>query len=250
MATFSISNMAKRAGISVRTLHHYDRIGLLVPSVRAVNGYRFYSASDLERLQDILFYRALGCSLKHISMLVSERSDQRRALLLQQRSEIEQHIRRLQAMKAQLDETLNEQEQEMNTENRLNALGGFDPDQYEDEVKERWEQTSAFAESTRRTQNYTKDDRARYKIAFAELSEAMANVMAKGFSASSPEAIDIVERMRLQIDTWFYPCSREHHAQLGDMYFADERFAKTYNDVRAGLAQFIRDAAQSNLEKN
>lgn len=78
--------------------------------------------------------------------------------------------------------------------------------------------------------------------------------MARGLAADDQAVLEVVEKMRMMIDTWFYPCSRQMHANLGEMYVQDERFTETYEKIRPGMAQFMRDATAANhfaeMEKN
>jgi DNA-binding transcriptional MerR regulator len=247
---YVIGDIAKIAHVSVRTLHHYDKIGLLKPSSRALSGYRFYTDLDLETLHDILFYRALGFSLKRISEVLNEDGQQRIPLLQEQKKLLDEHISRLENMRTQLTETLLTEENKMDTKSKYDALGGFDPDQYEGEVKERWGESDAYKESSKRTKKYSKDDWARYKAEADALNEKMIGVMNAGENADSVSAIKVVEEMRLQIDAWFYPCSRQMHAQLGEMYIQDPRFMETYETMQEGMAKFMQSATAANFEKH
>lgn len=250
MKEYTVSQAAQEANVSVRTLHHYDQIDLLSPSSRAANGYRYYTEADLSRLYDILFYRALGLSLKQIAQVLQDASEDRHALLILQRQQLDEHIERLQRMRRQLIDTLEKEEQVMAKDKKFDVLEGFDPDQYEDEVKEKWGQTDAYKESARRTKQYSKDDWARYKQEANNLNEQMAALMDDGHYPDSAEALAVVEKMRLQIDTWFYPCSRAMHAQLGEMYVMDARFTETYEKIHTGMAEFMKAATAANFKKH
>ncbi|EAR09225.1 MerR family transcriptional regulator [Reinekea blandensis] len=250
MTTYTISQAAQASGISVRTLHHYDAIQLLVPSRRSDNGYRRYTEADLNRLADILFYRALGFSLKQIDRVLKDQTDHRVTLLREQKQRIDEHIARLQAMREQLVINLEQEENTMKTKDMFNALNGFDPDQYEEEVQQRWGGTDAYKESAQRTKHYDKEDWARYQRDADALNQNMATLIQNGYAATSDEAVAVVEQMRQLIDTWFYPCSRAMHAQLGEMYVMDERFSASYDNLQPGLARFIMQATAANLAKN
>lgn len=245
----TIGQLAKQAGISVRTLHHYDDIGLLKPSVRADNAYRFYSEHDERRLHDVLFFRALGFSLQEISQLLNVSEDDRHQLLLTQREQLDDHISRLQAMQIQLQETLTRQEnQAMDSGNKFDVFDGFDPDQHAEEAKTRWGSSDAYKQSAKRTQSYSKQDWARYKSEAEQLTQDMAALMGEGLEADSTQVLALIEKTRLHINHWFYDCSREMHANLGEMYVTDERFRASYEKIRPGLAAFVRDAAVANLQ--
>jgi len=244
----TIGQLAKQARISVRTLHHYDDIGLLKPSVRADNAYRFYSEYDERRLHDILFFRALGFSLQEISQLLDLSKDDRRQLLLTQREQLDKQLHRLQGMRIQLGKILtNQEELDMSIENKFDVFEGFDPDQHAEEVEQRWGNSDPYKQSAQRTRNYSKQDWARYKSESEQLMEEMAGLMDDGLEPGSEKVLEVIEKMRLQISQWFYDCSRRMHASLGEMYVSDERFEASYEKTRSGMAVFVRDAARANL---
>jgi len=120
----------------------------------------------------------------------------------------------------------------------------FDPSQYEDEVKERWGDTDAYKESARRAKSYSKEDWKAIKDEGDQIVEDFARLFAEGKEPGDPEVLAVVERHRLSIDQRFYPCSKEMHANLGQMYIADPRFTEFYDKHAEGLAQFVCDATQ------
>ena len=250
MKELTIGAVAKAANISVRTLRHYDAIGLLKPASRTESGYRYYTEADLETLHDILTYRALGMALSEISKMLTEPSSGRLSMLSSQKTLIDEHIARLINMRAEIEITLKNEEAGMTMDNRFSALDGFDPDQYEEEAKERWGQTDAYKESAKRTKNYSKEDWARYKAEQDRLNKAMAELVRQQVSPDDQKATNLAESLRLLIDQWFYPCSREMHAQLGDMYVMDARFEKTYEDIYPGLAEYMKRAIDANLNRS
>jgi DNA-binding transcriptional MerR regulator len=249
--------------ISIRTLRYYDEIGLLHPSHRADNGYRFYSDSNSQRLHNILFYRALGFSLVEIKQLLKASARDRQQLLLQQREQLRVHMARLERMQIQLDEALsaqervkslhsaeNREEKEMKQENRFDVFDGFDPDRHSAEAEEKWGSADAYTESARRTKSYSDLDWKRHRSGSDQLNQEMKKLMEEGCQADSGQAQDVAEKVRLLIDQWFYPCSKEMHANLAEMYVTDERFLATNDKVQSGLAAFIRNAARANMENS
>jgi DNA-binding transcriptional MerR regulator len=246
----SIGEVAKKTQLSVRTLRHYDQIGLLSPSIRGANSYRYYTEHDLNRLYDILFYRALGFSLAKIEHVLSSKPEVRSTLLHSQMVLLDEHIERLLSIKQKLANTLNDERNNMNSHKSFAALNGFDPDEYEAETQQLWGTSAAYKESANRTNQYSESDWARYKKEFNELNEAMAELIRQEFEPNSAQALEVVEKMRMQLDSWFYPCSRQMHAQLGEMYVADLRFTQTYDQVQAGLAQFIMQSSAANFAIN
>jgi len=138
----------------------------------------------------------------------------------------------------------------MSKEDLSGVFGDFDASEYEDEVRERWGETDAYKESMRRTALYTKGDWERFKAEAAEINAEIVALMQEGVPAEDPRAMDAVERARLQIEEWFYPCSREMHANLGMMYVADPRFTATYEKIHPGMAQYVCDATQANAKRD
>jgi DNA-binding transcriptional MerR regulator len=238
------------AGVSVRTLHHYDALGLVVPSSRSRTGYRRYSQRDLERLQEVLVYKQLGFGLDEIAGLLDDPGHDRRAALLRQRDLLAQQAERLAAVRALVDRTLTTLDGGT-TMTGTDMFDGLDPVEWNErtygaEVRERWGDTDAYRESTRRTSQYGPDDWAQVQAQSEAIEAGLAALLAEGVPAEDPRAMDLAEQHRLQIDRWFYPCSHEMHAGLGDMYVADERFAAHYDERAAGLAGYVRDAILAN----
>ena len=255
--SYSVGEVSKVAGVTVRTLHHYDEIGLLRPSGRSPSGYRQYAEGDLERLQEVLFFRELGFGLEEIAGLVEIPTFNRAQILGRQRQLIQGQIERLetmaQAVEAALQafeegRTMDQEEMfgTLNKEEMVEVFGDFDPTRYEDEVRDRWGETEAYAESSKRTARYSKDDWKRMKDEADLINRRLADLFAAGTGAEAEESMEAAEQHRLHIDRWFYPCSHEMHAGLGDMYVLDPRFTKFWDDYQPGLAAFVRDAFLAN----
>lgn len=244
----SVGKVAELASVSVRTLHHYDEVGLLSPSARSDAGYRLYDDADLARLQQILFYRELGFPLDDIGKIMSDPEFDRRDALLEQRRMLERKGRHIGAMLEAIDRALDASQKGivMNKEEMFEVFGDFDPAEYEDEVKERWGDTDAYKESNRRTSRYTKQDWERIKAEGTAQMERMIALFDEGASPEDPRSMDVAEEARLSIDRNFYPCSPEMHVHLGEMYVADPRFTKFYDQHREGLAQWFCDAITAN----
>ena len=149
----TVGEVAELAGVTVRTLHHYDELGLLSPSERSGAGYRLYSHDDLERLQEILIWRQLGFSLVEIVSLLDDPGHDRLAALERQRELVGREIDRLGALAAAVDAAIDAQKNGTVIE-EASMFEGFDPTEYEDEARERWGDTEAYQESARRTARY------------------------------------------------------------------------------------------------
>jgi DNA-binding transcriptional MerR regulator len=242
--TYTVGDLASLAHVSVRTLHHYDAIGLLSPSERTAAGYRLYRHDDLEQLQQILLYRELDFPLDAIGRLLLDPRFDRRAALAAQREQLAGRARRMTTILAAIDAALDalSKGEPMRDADMFEVFGDFDPNEYEAEVKERWGDTDAYAESARRTTRYTKDDWKAIKAESGAVTDELAARLAAGASPTDPDVQALVDRHREVIDRWFYPCSIEMQVNLGEMYVADPRFAATYERVQPGLAVFLRDA--------
>ena len=249
--SWSVGELARLAGITVRTLHHYDRIGLLPASARSSAGYRGYDQADLARLQRILAYRELGFSLEDIARLLDDPNSDPLAQLRRQHDLVLERMERLAQIAAVLERTMEAHTMgiKLTAEEMLEVFGEHDPTRYANEVQDRWGDTDAYRQSTRRTSSYTKDDWIRIKAEQEAAGARLAAAMAAGRPADSPEAMDAAEEHRLVIDRYFYDLSREMHVGLGQMYLADPRFTRTYEDVAPGLAQYVHDAIVANAAR-
>jgi DNA-binding transcriptional MerR regulator len=249
--SWSVGQVARLAGVTVRTLHHYDRIGLLHPGTRTSAGYRGYGEADLARLQRILAYRELGFALEDIGRLLDDPSSDPVAQLRHQHDLVLERMERLAQIAAVLERTMEAHAMgiRLTAEEMLEVFGEHDPTQYADEVQERWGDTDAYQQSTRRTATYSKEDWIRIKAEQEATGTRFAEVMAAGLPADSTEAMDAAEEHRLLIDRYFYDLSREMHVHLGEMYLADPRFTKVYEDQAPGLAQYVHDAIVANSRR-
>ena len=249
--SWSVGAVARLAGVTVRALHHYDRIGLLRPSVRSGAGYRGYDQADLARLQRVLAYRELGFSLEDIGRLLDDPDSDPVAQLRQQHELVLERMERLAQIAAVLERTMEAHTMgiKLTAEEMLEVFGEHDPTQYADEVQERWGDTDAYQQSTRRTSSYTKDDWIRIKAEQEAAGARFAELMAAGLPADGPEAMAAAEEHRLLINRYFYDLSREAHVGLAEMYVTDPRFTKNYEDVAPGLAQYVHDAILANAAR-
>lgn len=249
--TFTVSQVARMAHVTVRTLHHYDEIGLLVPSQRTGKGYRQYTERDLERLQQILLFKELGFALEAIAVLIDEPAAERRAALLARREKLKVEQRKAAAVLRAIETAIHALDGGLKMDERklFEGFDEFEHAQYADEARERWGHTDAYRESQRRARSYSKEDWSRIKAEGAAITNELAALLAQGHASSDPEARNLAERHRLHIDRWFYPCSYEMHAALGDMYVADPRFTETYERMGAGLAKYVRDAIHANAAR-
>lgn len=126
-------------------------------------------------------------------------------------------------------------------------MNDFDQSRHEGEAQERWGDTQAYQESSRRTKKYGDDDWARINARQETIEAGLAEAMAAGAPSDGERATDLAEEARLHIDRWFYPCSHAMHAGLADMSTADERFKAHYEDRAEGLAEYVAGAIRANV---
>jgi DNA-binding transcriptional MerR regulator len=245
---YTVGKVARLAGVTVRTLHHYDEIGLLSPSERSGTGYRRYDDADLERLQQILYYRELGFSLEEIAAILDEPGADSVAHLRRQHELLTARIKRMQEMVNAIEFAMEARKVgiSLSPEERFEVFGEFNPDEYAEEAEQRWGNTDAYRESARRTSGYTKADWARIKEESEDWGRRLAALMDSGLPADSPAAGELAEEHRAHISRWFYECSYEIQTGLADMYIADPRFTATYEKIKPGMAQYLYDAIHAN----
>jgi DNA-binding transcriptional MerR regulator len=242
---FTVGELAKLTGVTVRTLHHYDELGLVRPSQRTAAGYRLYDDADVLRLHEVLLFRELGLPLDEIAKAI-ESAKNRDDVLRRHREVLHQKRARLDAMIAAVEQRLtNTTGEAMSAEDVKQLFDGFDPSQYEEEVKQRWGETDAYKESARRTRGYKKEDWARYQQEAKAIDDELIALMRAGKPVTDAAVQAGVEKHRLLIDRWFYPCSVEMHRSLGAMYVADPRFAANLDANAPGYAQFLSEAITS-----
>jgi MerR family transcriptional regulator, thiopeptide resistance regulator len=250
--SYSVGQVAGFAGVTVRTLHHYDAIGLLAPGGRSHAGHRRYSEADLDRLQQILFYRELGFPLDEVAVLLDDPDADPRAHLRRQHDLLTARIERLRRMAAAVENAMEARRMGigLTPEERFEVFGDKDPEQYADEAEQRWGGTAAYAGSQRRAARYTKDDWKRLQAESDDWSARYSALMADGEPPAGEHAMDLAEEHRRHIGRWFYTCPYEMHRCLGGMYVSDERFKAFYDSVRPGLAEHLRDAITANADRH
>jgi len=247
----NVGEVAALAGVTVRTLHHYDGIGLLSPSGRTAAGYRQYSPADLDRLHQVLLYRELGFPLEEVATLLDDPSADPEAHLRRQHALLRDRLERTSAMVAAVEKEMEARAMgiSLTPEERFEVFGDHDPAQYEAEVEERWGETEAYAQSKRKTAAYSKEDWLRIKAEGEDVERRFAEALQAGVPADSPQAMDIAEEHRQQITRNFYDCPPDMHAGLGRMYVEDERFTAHYEQRAPGLAQYVSTAVQANAAR-
>jgi DNA-binding transcriptional MerR regulator len=251
MTTWTVGQVADVFGVTVRTLHHYDEIGLLTPSERSRAGYRLYTDDDLTRLQQIVVYRRLEMPLDEIATLLDSDEDAV-AHLRRQREAVMTRLDELADIVVAIDRAL---EREMSnepatTEDLKELFGDGFKDEYQQEAQDRWGDTDAWKQSAARTKGYTKADWAEVKAEMDAVNAAFVAALTSGEPPTSEAAMDAAEQHRRHIHDRFYDIGHDFHRGLADMYVADPRFTKTYEDIAPGLAAYVRDAIHANADRH
>ncbi len=242
----TVGEVARLSGVTVRTLHHYDEIGLLRATGRSHGGYRLYADDDVDRLRAILTYRELGLGLNEIADAI-DRPAARSAVLREARRRIDERITRLTAIAESLDRAITADKEgiTMTPEEKLSVFGDFDPSEYEREAEERWGGTDAYAQSAARTAGYSARDWETIKAEADAIYATFADLARRSAPPDGPEAVEAVDAHREHLSRWFYECTPEIHAGLGQMYVADERFRSTIDRHGEGTAGYISQAIAS-----
>ncbi len=251
VSSWSVGEVARLAGITVRTLHHYDRIGLLRPAIRSAAGYRGYDEGDLARLQRILAYRELGLGLDDIAQALDDPGDDAIGRLRERYRQVREQMERLARIAAVLERTMEAHAMgiRLTAEEMLEVFGEHDPTEYAPESRERWGDTDAYRQSARRTSAHTKQDWLRIRAEQAAVEQRLADVMTADRPADGPEAMDAAEQHRLLIERYFYDCPSAMHLGLAEMYLADPRFTQYYEQRSAGLARYLAAAMVANAAR-
>jgi len=235
-----IKEFAVLSGVSVRTLHYYDEIGLLKPCfVDRENGYRFYDEHSLERMQEILFYRELDFPLKTIrEILTSPNYDKQKAL--------EEQKRLLTLKKERLERLIKALGQAEKGETIMSAFDNREYEnarlQYENEAKEKWGSTDAYKESKAKTAAYSKDKWNSVLEGMNGIFDEFALCVKNGDSADSQTAQTLVKKLQDYVTANFYKCTNEILAGLAQMHVCDERFKNNIDKSGEGTAEFVSKA--------
>ena len=231
-----IKEFAEQIGVSVRTLHYYDEIGLLKPSeVDVQNGYRFYDERSLERMQEILFYRELDFSLKTIAQILSSPDYDKQQALTRQRKLLFAKKERLERLIDALD-SMEKGEGFMKPNNEYEDL----KNKYAEEVRQRWGSTDAYKESQQRNTDFSQA-----ASLLDAVFEEFAELDRSGTSPDDEAAKIQVEKLQRCITDNFYTCTNEILAGLGQMYAADVRFKNNIDKHGEGTAEFVSQCIKS-----
>lgn len=233
--------IAELTGVSVRTLHHYDEIGLLRPKRNEMNGYREYSERDLDLLQQILLFKACGFSLAKIQKILCNPSFDRSAAFLLQRKSLLYEKQRIETMLETLDNSMKAAKGEI-IMNQKDMFNGFDmsDNPYEEEARKLWGDETVD-NSTAYIKGLSSQEQEKISDGLDGLFTGLAEI--RGEAPGSDIAQQAIARMYEHFNKNFgYHYSLEAFAALGQMYVDDIRFTKNIDKYGEGLSQFLADA--------
>jgi DNA-binding transcriptional MerR regulator len=238
----TVHEIAELCGVSVRTLHYYDEIDLLRPSRVTDAGYRLYDDAAASRLQQILFFRELDFPLKSIAGILDSPAFDRQEAFVNHKRLLELKRDRLNRLIRLVEENL---KGESNMSTREFDMGEIDAarKQYAEEVKSRWGDTSAYAESIAKAKGYGPEDWDRIQRESDAIWDRFARLLGEGASVSGEDARAAVRAWQQHLTTYYYQCTREILAGLGEMYTADARFTQNLDGrYGQGVAVYASEA--------
>ncbi len=237
---YTVQQLADLAGVTVRTLHHYDEIGLLKPE-RAGNNYRSYGEAELLRLQQILFYRELEVPLEQIAAIIDAPGFDMKKALAEHRAELSKKQLRLAGLLGTIDKTLLKLsgKKDLSDDELFEAFWEKHETEYAPEAKARFGHTDAWKQSQERTKHLTKEDFKRMAKEADIFMKALAALIDRGPEDAEVQAM--IARHYKSLET-FYDPSPELYRGLSEMYMNDPRFRATYEKYDARMPEFMRDA--------
>ncbi|MCX4808146.1 MerR family transcriptional regulator [Streptomyces sp. NBC_01214] len=249
---YTVGQVSAFAGVTVRTLHHYDKAGLLSPGDRSRAGYRRYDDADLARLQQILFYRELGFPLDAIAEILANPQASALEHLRTRQRQLTEEITRLQRLAEVAERAIEVQQTgvSLTPEERFEVFGevAFDLT-YATDAQAKWRDSNGHREAMARASAHTKED---WRRLMAEAAAWRADLLAAhddGDPADGERAMDIAEEHRLHVSRWFTPCPPQMHRRIADDFAADPRaFALVVppSQQRPGLAAYLARAVRAN----
>jgi MerR family transcriptional regulator, thiopeptide resistance regulator len=253
--SYSVGQVSAFAGVTVRTLHHYDRAGLLSPRGRSGAGYRLYSDADLARLQQILFYRELGFSLDEIADILKDPQANALEYLQARLRQLSEEIGRLQRLTEVAEQAIEVQQTgvALTPEERFEVFGEISFDlSYATEAQLKWQHSEGQRESMARAAAHSKED---WRQLMGEAAAWRAELLAafdEGEPYDGERAMDLAEEHRLHIARWFTTCPPDMHRRIADDFATDPRaFALVVpaSQQRPGLAAYLCKAVHANAAR-
>ncbi|OFS24573.1 MerR family transcriptional regulator [Brevibacterium sp. HMSC07C04] len=242
---FSVGEVARQFGITVRTLHHWEELGLVSPSARSRSNYRIYTRADLETIQQIMIYRATGMRLTAVKDVLNSGTDhiahlrRQREILTSQMQQTEEMLRAIDRLIAKETSTVKPSLNEIGE-----ILGEARFAEHHAQAEETYGDTDDWSISQQRTAAWSHDDWAANKSRFDAVEAKLAEAVRRNVSVCSAEAADLAAQHR-EVLSEFFPVTPAKHYLISRSYIADEDFAKHYEDRQPGLARWLADAIEA-----
>ncbi len=238
---YTVRQLAKLAGVTVRTLHHYDAAWLLKPARVEKNGYRQYGEDELLRLQQILFFRELDFPLDEIRRILASPHFDMRTALRDHRKLVEIRKKRLTALIATIDRTIDKltDQKPMADEELYENFMTDEEKAYAKEARERWGDSLPWKQSQKKMKRMTKTEMDQLKEDGTRFTKELATASEEGATSERMQAL--IAKHYDSLRMWYEP-NLEMYRGLANMYVDDARFTKYYDDVKPGLAIIMRDA--------
>ena len=239
---YTVKQLSDLAGVTIRTLHYYDEIGLLKPSSYGENGYRYYGDESLLRLQQILFYRELDLPLEQVKQIMGSPDFDLMSALESHKEELRKRIAQMERLIATVDDTILHLKgrKEMSKRQFFEAFSDEQQAEYEKEAMQMYDPATVKA-ANKKWKNYTAAEKQRIGDEGNAVYEHLLLAMPKG--ASSPEAQAGVERWRRHLEYFWVP-NDDQLLGLVDRYNIDPRFKANFDKIDPKLAEFMRDAVK------
>lgn len=243
---YTVQRLSSLAGISTRTLRYYDEIGILKPARINSSGYRIYGQAEVDKLQQILFYRELGVSLDGIRDIVSEPSFDGASALKEHRERLLEKRAQIDILIANVDKTIavTEGRTKMADKERFEGFKQKMIDEnekkYGKEIREKYGKDTV-EKSNAKVMNMTQEEYDRAASLAIQITETLAKAFATGDPASelAQKAADLHKQW---LSLYWNQYSKEAHAGIAQMYVDDPRFTAYYDEKQPGTAAFLRDA--------
>ncbi|ODT78856.1 MAG: MerR family transcriptional regulator [Pelagibacterium sp. SCN 64-44] len=251
MKTYSVNQLARLAGVSVRTLHHYDEIGLLKPAFTGENRYRYYGEEELLRLQQILIHRELDIPLGEIGAILDAPGFDRLETLQKQRERLEEQAKRFAGMVRTIDRTIARLKGERKMKNEDLYSGIVSPQkqaEYEAWLVEKYgpEIHDHIAVSRHKLDKLTEADRAALMRELEGIEQGLAEGLRQGIPPQAASLDPLLARHRDWISAmWNRPAPLEAYAGLADTYLAHPDFIARYEQIEPGFAQYLATAMKA-----
>ncbi|WP_055049318.1 MerR family transcriptional regulator [Devosia sp. A16] len=244
MKTLTVAEVAKLSGVSIRTLHHYDQIGLLRPAFTGHNRYRHYGQEQLLRLQQILLHRELGIPLSDIAAILDAPDFDRLAALRRQRERLNQEAKRYARLVRTIDRTIASIEGECVMKNE-DLYKGVSPDkqaEYEAWLVEQYggDMPERIALSRGRYEKLSEAEKLELNRELHDMEQGLAEGLRRGVPMGSPTLDPLLNRHRMWVSQmWGRPCPPEAYAGLADLYLQHPNFVARYETIEPGFAQYL-----------